>query len=91
MRWSCSTCRYVLRLAALGSHWRAFCRTSYQGPALLLAQCTTQSVDPCVVHCVRVQDAQQAQGFALERLQERAVQIGSDAAAMPTRIAAMDR
>jgi hypothetical protein len=38
-----------------------------------------------------VQDAQQAQGFVLERLQEQAVQIGSDAAAMPTRIAAMDR
>lgn len=40
---------------------------------------------------MRVQDAQQAQGFVLERLQERAVQVGSDAAAMPTRIATIDR
>lgn len=38
-----------------------------------------------------MQDAQQAQGFVLERLQEQAVRLGSDAAAMPTRVAAIGR
>lgn len=43
------------------------------------------------LHVMVMQDAQQAQGFVLERLQSQAVQMGSDAAAMPGRVAAIDR
>jgi len=37
------------------------------------------------------QDVQQAQGFVLERLQQQAVRVGTDAAAMPGRVATIDR
>lgn len=46
---------------------------------------------PYALELLELQDAKQAQGFVLGRLQEQAMQMGSDTGAMPSRVAKMDR
>lgn len=46
---------------------------------------------PYALELLELQDAKQAQGFVLGRLQEQAMQMGSDTGSMPSRVAKMDR
>jgi predicted unusual protein kinase regulating ubiquinone biosynthesis (AarF/ABC1/UbiB family) len=69
---------------------RAFSTLEGLGKALDPNYSFSEVAKPYALELLNLQDVQQAQGFVLERLQQQAVQVGSDAAAMPGRVAAID-
>lgn len=69
---------------------RAFSTLEGLGKALDPKYNFSDVAKPYALELLQLEDAKQAQGFVLSRLQQQAMQIGADAGAVPTRVAKMD-